>query len=138
MAFHGAQFMWVAVLPIYAYADLGVSTATWGLLFALNGILILALQLRVTSAAGAPVTAAVHGGGGDPLGTRLPRGGGNPRKPALVLPLLAAAIVLVTFGEMAYFPVEPSFVSDLSLPSSGGATRGTWAPRPASARPSRR
>ena len=51
VAFHGAQFMWVAVLPIYAYADLGVSTATWGLLFALNGILILALQLRVTSAA---------------------------------------------------------------------------------------
>jgi MFS family permease len=122
VAFHGAQFLWVALLPIYAY-DLGVSTATWGLLFALNGILILALQLRVTSAAaqrslprfmaagailsglGYLVVAAISGDG-------------------LVLPLLGAAIVLVTFGEMALFPIEASFVSDLSPMALRGRYQG--------------
>lgn len=123
MAFHGAQFLWVAVLPIYAYADLGVSTTTWGVLFALNGILILAFQLRVTSSAerrsrprfmavgalfsglGYLVVAAISG-------------------EAIVLAFLAATIVLVTVGEMFFFPVEPSFVSDLSPLSLRGRYQG--------------
>jgi MFS family permease len=123
VAFHGAQFMWVAILPIYAYADLGVSTATWGLLFALNGILIIALQLRVTSAAerrSRPrfmAAGAVLSGLGYLVVAAIPGVG-------LVLPLLGMAIVLVTFGEMSYFPVEPSFVSDLSLPSLRGRYQG--------------
>ncbi len=123
VAFHGAQFMWVAVLPIYAYADLGVSTATWGLLFALNGILILALQLRVTSAAerrSRPrfmAVGAILSGIGYLVVAAIPG-------VAIVLPLLGAAIVLVTLGEMAYFPVEPSFVSDLSPAALRGRYQG--------------
>jgi MFS family permease len=120
--FHGVQFLWVAILPIFAY-DLGVSTATWGLLFALNGILILALQLRISSlserrsrprfmAAGAVCSALAY-----LVVAGMPGA-------ALVLPFLAGAIVLVTFGEMAFFPVAPSFVSDLSPVAIRGRYQG--------------
>ena len=123
VAFHGAQFMWVAILPIYAYAYLGVSTATWGLLFALNGILILALQLRVTSAAERRSRLRFMAGGAILSGLGYFVIAGIPGA-ALVLPILGVAVVLVTFGEMAYFPVEPSFVSDLSLASLRGRYQG--------------
>jgi MFS family permease len=43
---------------------------------------------------------------------------------ALVLPFIAAAVVLVTLGEMAFFPVAPSFVSDLSPVAIRGRYQG--------------
>ena len=121
-AFHGAQFLWVTILPIYAH-DLGVSTVTWGILFALNGVIILALQLRVTSATEGRslprfmAVGAILSGLGYLVIVAIPGLG-------LVLPLLGAAIVLVTFGEMAFFPVEAAFVSDLSPPAVRGRYQG--------------
>jgi MFS family permease len=41
-----------------------------------------------------------------------------------VLPFLAGAIVLVTFAEMAFFPVAPSFVADLSPAAIRGRYQG--------------
>lgn len=122
-AFHGVQFLWVAILPIYAY-DLGVSTATWGLLFALNGILILLFQLRVSSMAerrSRPRFMAV-GALCSGLGYLVVAGIGGAV--GLVLLLLGAAIVLVTLGEMTFFPVAPSFVSDLSPVAIRGRYQG--------------
>jgi MFS family permease len=43
---------------------------------------------------------------------------------AFVMPLLATTIVLITFGEMCVFPVEPSFVSDLSPTARRGRYQG--------------
>lgn len=120
--FHGVQFLWVAILPIYAY-DLGVSTATWGLLFALNGILILVLQLRVSSLSERRSRPRVMAAGALCSGLAYLVVAGMPGA-ALVLPFLAVAIVLVTFGEMAFFPVAPSFVSDLSPVTIRGRYQG--------------
>jgi MFS family permease len=123
VAIHGAYFQWVVVLPIYAYADLGVTTTAWGLLFALNGFLVVALQLRVTSAAEGRslprfmAVGAVLAAIGYLVIALLPGSG-------LVLPALGVAIVLLTFGEMAVFPVEASFVSDLSPAARRGRYQG--------------
>jgi MFS family permease len=121
-AFHGVQFLWVAILPIFAY-DLGVSTATWGLLFALNGILILALQLRISSLSERRSRPRFMAAGALCSGLAYLVVAGMPGA-ALVLPFLAVAIVLVTFGEMAFFPVAPSFVSDLSPVAIRGRYQG--------------
>ena len=123
VAIHGAYFQWVVVLPIHAYADLGITTTAWGILFALNGILILAFQLRVTAAAegrslprfmavGAALAAVGY------LVVALLPG------TSFVLPALGVAIVLLTIGEMAVFPVEASFVSDLSPVARRGRYQG--------------
>jgi MFS family permease len=123
VAIHATAFQWVVTLPIHAYGDLGLSTATWGLLFALNGIMILAFQLRITSAAerrnrprfmavgalwyalGYLVVALIPGA-------------------ELAAPALAATVVLVTIGEMCIYPIEPSFVSELSPPARRGRDQG--------------
>lgn len=123
VATHATAFQWVVTLPIHAYGDLGLSTATWGLLFALNGILILVFQLRITSAAerrnrprfmavgalwyalGYLVVALIPGA-------------------ELAAPALAATVILVTIGEMCIYPIEPSFVSELSPPARRGRDQG--------------
>jgi MFS family permease len=123
VAIHGAYFQWVVILPIHAYADLGITTTAWGILFALNGILILSFQLRVTAAAegrslprfmavGVALAALGY------LVVALLPG------TSFVLPALGVAIVLLTIGEMAVFPVEASFVSDLSPVARRGRYQG--------------
>ncbi len=120
--FHGVQFLWVAILPIFAY-DLGVSTASWGLLFALNGILILLLQLRISSLSERRSRPRFMAAGALCSGLAYLVVAAMPGA-ALVLPFLAGAIILVTFGEMAFFPVAPSFVSDLSPVAIRGRYQG--------------
>jgi len=121
-AFHGVQLLWVAILPIFAY-DLGVSTASWGLLFALNGILILLFQLRISSLSERRSRPRFMAVGALCSGLAYLVVAGMPSA-ALVLPFIAVAIVLVTFGEMAFFPVAPSFVSDLSPVAIRGRYQG--------------
>jgi MFS family permease len=123
VAIHAAAFQWVITLPIHATGDLGLTTAAWGLLFALNGILILVFQLRIMAvaesrnrprfravgalwyAAGYLVVALVPG-------------------VTLAAPALAATVVLVTIGEMCIYPVEPAFMSELSPPERRGRDQG--------------
>ncbi len=123
VAVHAASFQWVVTLPIHAHARLDVSTATWGLLFALNGILIFVFQLRVASLAERrsrprfmAVGMAWYGLGylviGIVPGTDL------------AIAALAGTVVLATLGEMFVFPVETSFVSELSPPALRGRYQG--------------
>jgi MFS family permease len=121
-AFHGLQFLWVAILPIFAY-DLGVSTSTWGLLFALNGVLILAFQLRISSLAERRSRPRFMAVGALCSGLAYLVVAGMPGA-TLVLPFLAVAIVLVTCGEMAFFPIAASFVSELSPVAVRGRYQG--------------
>jgi len=121
-AFHGVQFLWVAILPIFAY-DLGVSTTSWGLLFALNGILILLFQLRVSSLSERRSRPRFMAVGALCSGLAYLVVAGMPGAD-LVLPFIAAAVVLVTLGEMAFFPLAASFVSDLSPVAVRGRYQG--------------
>ncbi len=125
VAVHGAIFLWVAVLPIHASRDFGVATGAWGLLFSLNGLMIVLFQLRISSAIeGRPkarimATAVLVYAIGmlvvSALGTPLP-----------ALPALAVAIVLFTIGEMLLFPTEPAFISDLSPVDRRGRYQGIF------------
>jgi MFS family permease len=115
-------FLWVTTLPIYAAGALGLPIPLWGLLFGLNGLLIVVFQMRVA---------------------RSFEGRSKPRLIALSLvlylaglglvaflssasavPGLAATIVLVTLGELILMPIVPAFVSDLAPVDRRGAFQG--------------
>jgi MFS family permease len=120
---HGVSFQWVVTLPIHASRDLGVSTATWGLLFAFNGLLIVLFQLRVstlTEARAKPATMAL-GMAAYALAYLVVVGAAMP---GFTTVTLAAVVILATIGEMLVFPVEPAFVSDLSPAGSRGRYQG--------------
>ncbi len=122
---HATTFQWVATLPIHATRDLGVSTSTWGLLFALNGILIVLFQLRVTTLSerwAKPGTMAI----GMSAYALAYLAVGAAGIPGLATVALAGVVMLATTGEMLVFPVEPAYVSDLSPVSLRGRYQGAF------------
>ena len=122
---HGATFQWVVTLPIHASRDLGVSTATWGLLFAFNGLLIVLFQMRVstlTETWAKPATMAL-GMAAYALGYLAVVAAGLPGLTTLVL---ASVVIFATIGEMLVFPVEPAYVSDLSPLARRGRYQGAF------------
>jgi MFS family permease len=94
----------------------------WGLLFGLNGLLIVLFQMRVSKAGekrSKPRLIAVS------LGLYM---AGlaivAPLSSAIAAPGLAVTITLVTFGEMLLMPIVPAFVSDLAPANRRGAFQG--------------
>ena len=122
---HATVFLWVTVLPIHAARDLGIATNAWGLLFSLNGIIIVVFQLRVTSAVeGRPkvvVMAAAMLGYAAGMAVIALLGG-----PTWAVPGIAIAIVLITVGEVLLFPQEPAFTSDMSPVDRRGRYQGIF------------
>jgi MFS family permease len=115
-------FLWVTTLPIYAAGPLGLATPMWGLLFGLNGLLIVVFQMRVSKAGegrSKPRLIAVS------LGLYM---AGlaivAPLSSAIAAPGLAVTITLVTFGEMLLMPIVPAFVSDLAPAHRRGTFQG--------------
>jgi MFS family permease len=120
---HATIFLWVTVLPVHAARDLGIATNAWGLLFSVNGLIIVAFQLRVTSAVeGRPkafVMAVAMLGYAAGMGVIA-----LLTEPTWAVPGIAMAIVLITVGEILLFPVEPAFTSDLSPVDRRGRYQG--------------
>jgi MFS family permease len=121
---HGTSFVWVTTLPIAASTDLGVSTDTWGVLFSLNGLMIVLFQMRVAAAAerrSKPLMMAVaalfYGAGYTLVAV-------TTTMPTSAVLGLAAVIVVVTVGEMLLYPLEASFVSDLAPVDVRGRYQG--------------
>jgi len=121
---HGASFVWVTTLPIEAATNLGVSTDTWGLLFSLNGLIIVLFQLRIAVAAERrskplmmALSALLYGGGYALVAV-------TTAAPAIAVAGLAGVIVVVTAGEMLLYPLEAAFVSDLAPTASRGRYQG--------------
>jgi MFS family permease len=118
----GVTFLWVTTLPIYAAGRLGLATPMWGLLFGLNGLLIVAFQMRVSKAgekrSKPRLIAASLGLYGAGLAIVA------PLSSVIAAPGLAATIILVTFGEMLLMPIVPAFVSDLAPAHRRGAFQG--------------
>ncbi len=119
---HAAAFQWLSTLPIYASGPLQLPTPLWGLLFSLNGIMIVLFQLRIAGAAerrSKPLVMAlamVFYAAGTALVAFL--------GPSTAIIGLAATVSLVTIGEMMLLPIEPSFVSDLSPIDRRGLYQG--------------
>jgi MFS family permease len=109
---HALTFLWVTTLPIHAAGGLAVPTPVWGLLFGINGLLIVLFQLRIATACERrskprvmALAVVLYAGGLGLVGFVTP---------SVAVVGLAATICLVTVGEMLLMPVVPSFVSELS------------------------
>ena len=112
--------------------DLGFGAAVYGFLQALNGLLVAALELPVTAIAlRHPRTRMIA------LGILLTGlGGSSPCLPVDVG--MAAALVVLTFGEMFASPSAAAFVADRAPSHLRGPTRARRGSRTASASPSAR
>ena len=119
----GAIFLWVSVLPVHASGDLGVTTGAWGLLFSLNGILIVLFQLRISTAVEGRSKAFVMAGGMLLYATAMGIVA-VAQDPAWAVPAIAAAVTIITCGEMLFYPMEAAFVSDVSPVDRRGRYQG--------------
>jgi MFS family permease len=119
---HGLTFLWVTTLPIYASVSLGLPTPIWGLLFGLNGLLIVLFQLRIATACEGRSKPRVMA-----LAVCLYAVGLAPialLSPSTAVVGLALTIALVTVGEMLIGPTIAAFVSDLSPVNRRGTYQG--------------
>ena len=111
----------VAVLPVTAVADYHLPSSAWGLIFAVNPILVVLLQMRVTRA-----IVAVRMDRKLALATLLM---GLPFLLLLALPNVVG-IVLVTslfvFGEMAWAPSVEGLVVTMAPPEERGRAFGAY------------
>jgi MFS family permease len=110
-----------AAMPLYAVGELHVPLRAIGLLFAINTVMILILEVPINGAterwsharslaAGALLVGAGFGG----LAFATSAAG------------CAACIVAITFGEMILFPALSAFVADVSPEGRAGEYMGTY------------
>ena len=108
------------LVPVSLTQTHGIAPATWGLLFALNPIVIVALQLRVTRR-----TAAM------PRGLKLATGVLLMASPYLALelsaaiPVVVAVLLVVVLGEMLWAPASEALVADMAPEGLRGVYLGT-------------
>lgn len=119
---HALTFLWVTTLPIFAATTLRLATPVWGVLFGINGLLIVLFQMRISAAAehhAKPILMAAA--------TLLYAAGLGfvvLLEPATAVAGLAATIALVTVGEMLIMPVVPAFIAELSPIERRGTYQG--------------
>jgi MFS family permease len=118
-------FQQQGALPLHI-VDQGLSFATFGALMSLNGLLVVLLELPMTTITGRhprrPVIAA---------GMLLTGVGFALTAIATDVPLLAVTFVIWTIGEIASAPVAQAYVAELAPAHLGGRYQGafglTWA-----------
>ncbi len=110
---------WISVLPVYAFDALGIGEADFGLLFALSAVLVVALQMWVTSQMVKFRRSLVLASG------QLVASFGF----ALIffatdLLTLAGCIVVMTMGEILYMSIISAVVADMSPEQKRGIYMG--------------
>lgn len=114
-------FQSLAAMPLFLVRDLGITEAGFGMLLAINTVLIIVIEVPLNSAMAhwsnrhAIVLGALLVGAG--FGA-LVFGGG-------VLGV-AATVVVWTFGEMILLPASSAYVSDLAPPEQSGVYMGLY------------
>lgn len=106
--------------PISLTQTHGLAPATWGLLFALNPIVIVALQLRVTR-----WTAGVARGSKLAAGVLLMASPYLALEASAALPVVIAVLLVVVLGEMLWAPASEALIADLAPANLRGAYLGT-------------
>lgn len=110
----------LSTFPLQVKAN-GLSPAVYGALLSVNGIVIVLIELPVTSVTqrfpARPVIA---------LGSLLVGLGFGLNVVAHAVPLLATAVVLWTLGEIAGAPVASAHVADLSPERLRGRYQAAW------------
>ena len=110
---------WMSVLQIYATSDLDLSSTVPGLLFAVNAVMVIALQLWVTSRMVMFRKSLVL-----MVGQLIVAGGFSLIFFANDLPSLVACIVIITIGELVYMSIVSAIIADMSPEAERGLYMG--------------
>jgi len=114
-------FQHIAALPLFLVRDLGRSESTYGLLFALNTLLVVLLEVPVNlRMAGVSHARALF------WGSFLVAAGFGLYAVPGGLPVVALGTVVWTFGEMVLLPGLSSYVADAAPPDLRGTYMGLY------------
>jgi predicted MFS family arabinose efflux permease len=114
-------FQHISSMPLFIVRDLGLSAATFGLLFSLNCILIVILEVPLnasTSHWSHRRTLA--------LGALLSGAGFGIMAFARGVPMLVLSVVVWTFGEMLFFPSSAAYATDAAPEERRGEYSGLY------------
>ena len=114
-------FQHEGAMPVWMVEHLGLSTTSYGLLFTLNTVLIVFLEVRLNSATAhwSPARALSVGSALCALGFGALAFLDTARG-------ILVTVVIWTFGEMILFPSTAAYVSDLAPPSRRGEYMGFY------------
>ena len=113
-------FQQEAALPLQVLAD-GHSTAIYGSLISLNGLVVTAIELPFSSVTRRYPPRGVIAAGSVLLGV-----GFGATALVTSAPLLAVTVVVWTLGEIVAAPVSGAYVADVSPPHMRGRYAGAW------------
>ncbi len=108
-----------STLPVFLSQDRGISTGTFGLLAALNGMMVVTLQLPIANWAKRHEPRRVMAAGA--LLYALGFGGFAP---AQGIPALAALVAVFTLGELLTVPVASAYLAAIAPPEMRGRYMG--------------
>ncbi|HXV13397.1 MAG TPA: MFS transporter [Candidatus Krumholzibacteria bacterium] len=110
----------VSSYPLWI-TSLGFSSAVFGMLISLNGVLICLTELPLTSYTRRLPARRVMVIGMLVFGTGFAATGLGRS-----IPFLAATVIVWTIGEMFYFPMAAAHVANISPPDMRGRYHGAW------------
>ncbi len=113
------SFQGDSTMPLYLVRDLHLAESTYGLLFTVNTVLIVLLEI--------PLTAATQGGStarAMVLGALAYAVGFGALGLATGVPSVIATVVIWTFGEMLLSPTASAFVAEIAPVDRRGAYMG--------------
>ena len=114
-------FQHISSMPLFIVRDLGLSPSTFGLLFSLNCLLIVVLEIPLNAAtAHWPHRQTLA------LGAALSGAGFGAMAFARDVWSLAATVALWTFGEMLFFPASAAYATDIAPESRRGEYSGIY------------
>lgn len=120
LAFMWIYFQTAVGLPV-TLLRAGLGPGRYGLVLAVNGVTVLALQPAIT-----PVVRRIDNGHALAAAAVLLGGGFGMFAWARSLPQFCAAVAVWTVGEIVYSVTAPALVSDLSTASLRGRYQGVW------------
>jgi len=114
-------FQYESAMSLFLVRDLGFSERVYGLLFTLNTLLIVALEIPLNA-----WTAAWPHARSLAAGALLIGGGFGLLALTRTLPGVALTVVVWTFGEMTLLPAMAAYVADIAPPDRRGSYMGLY------------
>ena len=114
-------FQHISSMPLFVVRDLGLSAANFGLLFSLNCLLIVVLEVPLNA-----VTAHWSHRRTLALGAVLSGAGFGAMAFARGFASLAVTVVIWTFGEMLFFPASAAYATDVAPENRRGEYSGLY------------
>jgi MFS family permease len=114
-------FQHTGTMPLYMVQELGMSAAIFGLMFTINTLLIVLLEVRINSA-----TAHWSHRRALALGAFLIGTGFGALALARDIPAVIATVVIWTAGEMIFLPTASAFVSEIAPRGRQGEYMGYY------------